>query len=824
MKKVKILFPILFILTCFSGDIYINHITANDQEIRLNTDEGLELPEVLTFESYEDTPETLGSRYGIKFRDLIKENIDDFWSEVKNNGFTREEVMNIVKQQERNLTPQNIEEILSMSKISFISYDDLLAFNLFTIPDPNNDDGCTSWIATGTATESGDTILHKNRDLTIEPQVIVRIKRDGKNEYIATITAGQTLSAPSGINEHGLVVFNDWVTHNPINYNPIGIDATVVDRMILEECNSVDEVAPYLDTIFIQGGTMFFLGDKDKGAIIEATGWERKVIMVENDINYRSNHFIELSDDLTYECPEPGTSSTRRYNAAKEFLESKKGTLTALDCNNLSRHHYYSTEKAINEFDSPDGSICNYHTLSGSTFQIDQDYPGVLSVFWSSAGHPDSSLYTPIHYGSTQIHSTWYENESAWDLAQTISDNNLGPRHGLTPYFLDIEEQMMIERNDTRTYAYNFLEASQTTEAKANLTAFDLNKGSYISNQIRRLASKTFWIDSFYEDNALKSLIDLGVNSGNISLSTGKLSGIVKSINIDTIASGWKDAQFYTNHSIPIGSNITYKILDASNNNILYSITTDSSEVDYDMSNIAASSIILSAEFETNNTLNSPVLEEWGIIGLDAIPSEESWLGVYEITIMVSIGCFIGVCLAIVIRRKQYINKTNKTRDKVSPETIKKGESQVNYAKTKTRVLAWLIDMVIVCALLFLVYLICLIPIFFNPLSIRIGFYPTLMIGLSAIFLTGVFYFFIVETVNKGQTVGKKLLKIRSVDEKTLEKSTAGKYAINSLAQGSPLILFDVMIGLLKNVGKPKKKFRITQDLSKIIVIQAKRN
>ena len=241
------------------------------------------------------------------------------------------------------------------------------------------------------------------------------------------------------------------------------------------------------------------------------------------------------------------------------------------------------------------------------------------------------------------------------------------------------------------------------------------------------------------------------------------------------------------------------------------------------MSNIAATSIILSAEFETNNTLNSPVLEEWGIIGLAAIPSEESLLGIYDITIMISIGCFVGVCLAIVIRRKQYINKTNKTRDNVSPETIKKGEFQVNYAKTKTRVLAWLIDMVIVCAILFLVYLICLIPIFFNPLSIRIGFYPTIIIGLSALFLTGMCYFFVLETAYKGQTIGKKILKIRSVDEKTLEKSTAGKYAINSIAQGNPLILFDVMIGLLKNVGKPEKKFRITQDLSKIIVVKAER-
>jgi uncharacterized RDD family membrane protein YckC len=88
-------------------------------------------------------------------------------------------------------------------------------------------------------------------------------------------------------------------------------------------------------------------------------------------------------------------------------------------------------------------------------------------------------------------------------------------------------------------------------------------------------------------------------------------------------------------------------------------------------------------------------------------------------------------------------------------------------------------------------------------------------------YLIGFLYFWLLESYNKGQTVGKLALKLRTVDEKTFAPSDPGKYALNNLLKaGSFLFILDFIIGILSNSGDPQKRLRIMQNVSETVVIR----
>lgn len=83
-------------------------------------------------------------------------------------------------------------------------------------------------------------------------------------------------------------------------------------------------------------------------------------------------------------------------------------------------------------------------------------------------------------------------------------------------------------------------------------------------------------------------------------------------------------------------------------------------------------------------------------------------------------------------------------------------------------------------------------------------------------------YFFLLEAYNKGQTIGKMALGLRTVDEESLAIATPDKYVINNLLRGTGFKIFDFIIGILVNSGDEKKRLRIMQNISKTVVIKVK--
>lgn len=144
--------------------------------------------------------------------------------------------------------------------------------------------------------------------------------------------------------------------------------------------------------------------------------------------------------------------------------------------------------------------------------------------------------------------------------------------------------------------------------------------------------------------------------------------------------------------------------------------------------------------------------------------------------------------------------------------TAEKRPGDAVYADFIPRLVAVIIDGIIISIISWLI----LLPFYFNPLLI---FWQSYFVNYAIGFL----YYFLLEAFNKGQTLGKAALKLRTVDEKTFKPTTTDKYALNNILKaGGFLFLLDFIVGILMNSGKPERRLRLMQNVSETVVISIK--
>lgn len=144
--------------------------------------------------------------------------------------------------------------------------------------------------------------------------------------------------------------------------------------------------------------------------------------------------------------------------------------------------------------------------------------------------------------------------------------------------------------------------------------------------------------------------------------------------------------------------------------------------------------------------------------------------------------------------------------------------SGVTYGSFWPRFWAILLDVMIIGSISWLISFLILLPYYiYHPFRIGEWWYT-----FPFDWLIGLLYFWLMETLNEGQTIGKLALSLRTVDEKTFEPTTAKNYFINNLLKGSAFLILDFIIGIIKNSGEPEKRLRIMQNASETVVISTK--
>ncbi len=476
------------------------------QDIIIDIDEETGLPLL----SLQGTPAEIGRAQGRAFKYSIQKNINNLWANMLVAGLSREEFITSVKEKESALQPEDPDqfiEIHAMAEAAGVPYYDLLAFNLYTDL-VNQDDGCTAWIAHGTASANGKTIFHKNRDESRDDQVIINLLPSGTdNGYKAIVTAGET-GVSMGINTKGLCVGNTYVYTTSTNW--WGKGSLTVQREMLLQCDTVDEAIAHLDEALDDGmsqGACLFLADASEAWVIEHTGYQRTAIQVINGVDSRSNHYRVRANSGTVE-----EKNLARYLTAQDFLEANFGSLDVQSFNELSRNHIRTVDGFPSEHQDVDGSICNYHTLSGGTFEIDPTYPGELSVMWTALGTPCTAIYVPIHVNSLLVNAH-YVSSDAWSVAETLlamqDDTQDFPFGSLIPHYEDVEAATIQERETCRNTAFAYLQAGQTSLAQQVLTNFDNTTANQGYLDMIRISQQMFWEDSFHYLNGIESLTNI---------------------------------------------------------------------------------------------------------------------------------------------------------------------------------------------------------------------------------------------------------------------------------------------------------------------------
>ena len=126
-----------------------------------------------------------------------------------------------------------------------------------------------------------------------------------------------------------------------------------------------------------------------------------------------------------------------------------------------------------------------------------------------------------------------------------------------------------------------------------------------------------------------------------------------------------------------------------------------------------------------------------------------------------------------------------------------------NYASFSNRFFAFFIDGLLLNMIIFFATL-----------------YANFLVYFFASTLTVFLYFFFLEAFFKGQTIGKILLKIRTVDESSFQPPDISQALVNNIARGSFLFLIDFVLGIIANSGKPNKRYRILQNFSRTVVVK----
>ena len=308
---------------------------------------------------YKGSPAEIGNAHGQGFKTDIKHSLDVLLRKIKTAGYSDQQINEVLSARKVSLkehAPHILEEYQAIASTTGVSLQDILALNTFigfgTLGEKEGNDECTSWLAVGTATMDGRSYLHKNRDFYPNPQAVFKVSGKGKNSFLA-ISDKSWLVVTSGMNDKGLAISNNVVGFN--NLNLFGLDAFTIHRRVLEEAETVEEAYELIKNFPRINANIFFIVDREKGAIIEADSKEISSFedsIVVNGFGARANMFEILSGSTNWD-------SIRRSGAAKAFLQQRLGSISILDMNNLSRHIFVYNDGIASDNDSSDGLCVN---------------------------------------------------------------------------------------------------------------------------------------------------------------------------------------------------------------------------------------------------------------------------------------------------------------------------------------------------------------------------------------------------------------------------------------------------------------------------------
>lgn len=260
-----------------------------------------------------------------------------------------------------------------------IDYERLLHYNLITFlrdllitrnalksrqASDTDQEGCSTWAATGAATEDGHPILVKNRDYSTEHlplQLVVRAEPEHGYRYTYITSAGSPGVFVAGFNEAGLAIVDTHVSSTDVGP---GLPTYALSMHMLEKYNTVRSALEYLKSTPRLGRNNLLLADATGDvALFEIGHRQFAVLEAENDFLINTNHFVSAKMRSCFVDAQSEAlrgSTFKRYALLKQLLTQTHGHIEIPFAQKTLGMHA----------DDPLASTCRHPTFGEATSTI----------------------------------------------------------------------------------------------------------------------------------------------------------------------------------------------------------------------------------------------------------------------------------------------------------------------------------------------------------------------------------------------------------------------------------------------------------------------
>ncbi|MBO5924604.1 MAG: hypothetical protein J6Q81_08830, partial [Lentisphaeria bacterium] len=238
-------------------------------------------------------------------------------------------------------------------------------------------------------------------------------------------------------------------------------------RVIIESCDTAAQAVEKLKEILKSGdywhwknGSIFFFCDPQEGYVCEMTAKDITVVRYDNGYTVRANIWLN-----------PGMQKFAR-NGIKGYLNSagrmftvisrlnkaldKTGKISVAECIATSRN--YKMPAKVHD----KRSVCGNHTNSAATFEIDKEYPAVLSTAYFTTGHPLHTICVPVPVCAEKLHPAM--GDLSWAKAAFARRDKLKLKD-IPPEWAKFEQEHMATYNAAKDQARKLLAKGKRTEA-----------------------------------------------------------------------------------------------------------------------------------------------------------------------------------------------------------------------------------------------------------------------------------------------------------------------------------------------------------------------
>ncbi|MDQ7779707.1 MAG: C45 family peptidase, partial [Planctomycetota bacterium] len=259
------------------------------------------------------TPREKGLALGAAVKERVPILVEKYLMALVPNEQSQKTVVERGLSMEKYIPAEYIEEMKAAAEAAGVTYERILVANTFL--DVERTMFCSCFAVKGELTKKGTLLFGRNldfvhKDIAHKHSVLAIYHGDADHKSFATLTWPGMIGTLSGMNESGLAV----AVMNVHGYQDSieGIPYTLLFRMVLEKCTTVDEAIELVKSSPRTAGNNLMVCDSRKDAVvIEMTCKRVGVRRIKNDAIISTNHFRTKELERIASCPRFSSLSTQ---------------------------------------------------------------------------------------------------------------------------------------------------------------------------------------------------------------------------------------------------------------------------------------------------------------------------------------------------------------------------------------------------------------------------------------------------------------------------------------------------------------------------------